>query len=240
MKIGNNYIHFKGSDDPKIIGGNTIGIEKVPYQVSLQGISRETGDYQHYCGGSIISNRHILTAAHCLFGYPKELISVVVGTASWNGDNGERHFVEQYYTHPMYKELQGNDIAVIKLETEVVFNEKVKYYGFAIGAFLTISIIIQINKIALNDEEHVPQDNESCIVSGWGYTFPIRAPDFIPYWLLQSINLYPIQLKMAEVQTISNEKCRHVFSYMTLDTELCTLKWSEGACSVRIVSWFSC
>lgn len=38
---------------------------------------------------------------------------------------------------------------------------------------------------------------------------------------------------MIHVKTISNDQCRETYTQMTLDTELCTYKWSEGACSVR-------
>jgi hypothetical protein len=51
------------SPDEKIVGGNTIDIEEVPWQVSLQYIS------MHICGGSIISTDYVVTAAHCTYGY---------------------------------------------------------------------------------------------------------------------------------------------------------------------------
>jgi trypsin len=51
------------SPDEKIVGGNTIDIEEVPWQVSVQYIS------MHICGGSIISIDYVVTAAHCTNGY---------------------------------------------------------------------------------------------------------------------------------------------------------------------------
>lgn len=45
--------------DGRIVGGQDADIEDHPYQVSLQQYGA------HICGGSIISPRHVLTAAHC-------------------------------------------------------------------------------------------------------------------------------------------------------------------------------
>lgn len=43
----------------KIVGGNVVNIEDIGYQVSLNFYG------SHRCGGSILSNKFILTAAHC-------------------------------------------------------------------------------------------------------------------------------------------------------------------------------
>lgn len=45
--------------DGRIVGGTEMDITDAPYQVSLQRFNR------HFCGGSIISNKWVLTAAHC-------------------------------------------------------------------------------------------------------------------------------------------------------------------------------
>lgn len=42
----------------RIVGGFVTTIEKNPWQVSLQ----YSG---HYCGGSVISNKWVISAAHC-------------------------------------------------------------------------------------------------------------------------------------------------------------------------------
>lgn len=45
--------------EARIVGGAPINITAAPFQVSLQWKNK------HKCGGSIISSRHILTAAQC-------------------------------------------------------------------------------------------------------------------------------------------------------------------------------
>ena len=51
----------------RVINGEDAVRGSYPYQVSLQfGL----GSWQHTCGGSILSNKAILTAAHCVDSYP--------------------------------------------------------------------------------------------------------------------------------------------------------------------------
>lgn len=49
--------------DWRIVGGSTAATGAAPYQVSLRSASNS-----HFCGGTIITTRTILTAAHCLVG----------------------------------------------------------------------------------------------------------------------------------------------------------------------------
>ena len=47
----------------KIVGGKPVDIKQRPFQVSLQFGS------SHWCGGSVINPRTIVTAAHCTAPY---------------------------------------------------------------------------------------------------------------------------------------------------------------------------
>merc|ERR1711942_338050 len=62
-----------------IVGGSEAVPHSLPWQISLQGeyYGWELG---HFCGGTIISDRYILTAAHCLGGSYQ--YKVVVGAFS--------------------------------------------------------------------------------------------------------------------------------------------------------------
>ena len=48
---------------PKIVGGQAARRNEFPYQV---GLSLEVGNLAYWCGGSLISNEYVLTAAHCV------------------------------------------------------------------------------------------------------------------------------------------------------------------------------
>ena len=66
--------HVLGSRLPYIVGGNEVTeVGKWPWQVSLQSIVSG-----HFCGASILSDKWILTAAHCVGGVVSS-VTVVVG-----------------------------------------------------------------------------------------------------------------------------------------------------------------
>lgn len=47
---------------PRVVGGDTATPHQFPWQVSLQRSGK------HLCGGSILNDKWVLTAAHCISG----------------------------------------------------------------------------------------------------------------------------------------------------------------------------
>lgn len=78
---------------------------------------------RHYCGGSIITSEHILTAAHCCFGgdgipINPEFYTVVVGDTNiyTNSTNTEERDVVSIKYHEDYNPVGFiNDVAVMKV-----------------------------------------------------------------------------------------------------------------------------
>ncbi|OXU29210.1 hypothetical protein TSAR_006593 [Trichomalopsis sarcophagae] len=106
--------------------GETATLGEFPYQVSI------TAGGQHFCGGALISKKHVLTAAHCVEdfvtngGYQLPL-AVEVGSVVLG--QGKSHAIKRMSYRQGFTQTGSlflpNDIAVIHLKTEVRLNKNV-------------------------------------------------------------------------------------------------------------------
>lgn len=125
------YLPNTIGEDTKIVGGERAP-NHFPYQISLQvkmplyiaflPLFRE--GWGHNCGGSIITEKHVLTAAHCLDGYKSKDLSILAGTEKLN-DGGQRYKVDDFLINPNYKELNTSDIGIITIKETFMYNDKV-------------------------------------------------------------------------------------------------------------------
>lgn len=98
----------------RIVGGSEAPAHSLPYQVSLQGL-----DGSHFCGGSIIAQDMVLTAAHCVEGMGNNpQLQVHVGAHNVTSEIGQRIKVTTVYAHKEYPGL-SKDVAVLKLAEKV-------------------------------------------------------------------------------------------------------------------------
>ncbi|KAK7137029.1 hypothetical protein R3I93_017179 [Phoxinus phoxinus] len=137
------HLTFTAHVNVGIVNGTEAKPHSRPYMVSLQVKS------QHVCGGFLISDEFVLTAAHC---NKTEELTVVVGAHDLRKRNegNVRINVNSYYKHRDYNETTfWNDIMLLRLEKKVERNRNVEW--------------ISIPKT----EGDIAADSV-CSVAGWG------------------------------------------------------------------------
>uniref|UniRef100_A0A9J7XRB3 trypsin n=1 Tax=Cyprinus carpio carpio TaxID=630221 RepID=A0A9J7XRB3_CYPCA len=105
-------------EDDKIVGGFECTKNGVQYQVSLN-------SGYHFCGGSLISNRWVVSAAHCY----KSRVQVRLGEHNIDTTEGTEQFInsETVIRHPSYNSnTLDNDIMLIKLASTATLNSYVQ------------------------------------------------------------------------------------------------------------------
>ncbi|XP_055301508.1 chymotrypsin-1-like [Sitodiplosis mosellana] len=103
----------------RIVGGVDAEDGAAPFQCSLQ--LNET----HFCGCAIISDKWVVTAAHCVVGETAENLEVYVGSNDWK-IGGTSYRVAEIIVHEELSSFFANDIAVIRVQGSITLNDKVQ------------------------------------------------------------------------------------------------------------------
>ncbi|XP_050353680.1 trypsin, alkaline C-like [Nymphalis io] len=138
---------------PRIVGGSNADIEDYPYMALILA-SRD--DYIQirfipFCGGSLITTRAVLTAAHCFLNnvLTTNHFRVRLGSTLANF-GGHVHRVENWIKHPGYTFPRlYHDIAILKLATPATLSSRVALAPIAGPNYLVA-------------------DNTTVTAAGWG------------------------------------------------------------------------
>ncbi|XP_054735289.1 trypsin beta-like [Anastrepha obliqua] len=144
LQIFSNGVAQKFSTllDGRIVGGQLTTIDQVPYLLNL----RRNGEF--ICGGSLITKRCVLTAAHCVKGVPSSSLTVHAG-ASRLSEPGVARQVEQHFVSSFYSTATLDmDVAILKL-TDTLSGPSIATIGLC---------------------STTPGNNEFVKISGWGIT----------------------------------------------------------------------
>ncbi|KAJ8736113.1 hypothetical protein PYW08_006769 [Mythimna loreyi] len=113
------------SNPQRIVGGSLTTIDRYPSMASLI-FSWTTSNFVQICGGTIINNRAVLTAAHCTVGDAAARWRIRVGS-TWRNSGGVVHLTHSIVNHPQYNSnTYNNDIAVMRASSTFTYNNNVR------------------------------------------------------------------------------------------------------------------
>ncbi|XP_037929103.1 serine protease grass-like [Teleopsis dalmanni] len=122
----------------RIAGGTPVALGDFPWMALLR---YEANTKPFKCGGSLITHRHVITAAHCVVKHQFNIVGVRLGEHDINTDpdcgrKGKRYVcmppsenygIEKITAHPDYdSNTYLNDLAIITLDRTVNFNKHIK------------------------------------------------------------------------------------------------------------------
>lgn len=177
---------------PFIVGGHESNIAEVPWHVGLYMKQKFSGDFEHICGGSIISARLVVSAMHCFWdpvenhAHNRRQFQIAVGKSRRGIAEREDYpvqiiAIEKLLYDEGYNHEQGyfvNDIVVVVLEKYIEF----KTYVAPVCIKWTLSF-----------EESKVMSGMYGTVAGWGLTQPGGQTS-------------PV-LKAVEMPTIDRNEC---------------------------------
>ncbi len=110
----------RGPLRPKIIHGENASNYTWSWTISLR--DRKG----HFCGGSILNEKYVITAAHCFHGRMDILSSIVIcaGTIRLSATCSQSRKIQNLTNHPSYKRATfENDIALIQVNAPFNFTD---------------------------------------------------------------------------------------------------------------------
>ncbi|KAK6184131.1 hypothetical protein SNE40_002152 [Patella caerulea] len=185
----------------KIVGGSNAYAGQFPWQASLQ---RSSGSsWSHICGGSLIANNRVLTAAHCVSPNSPGSYRVVLGNHRLNNNDGTEQviYISSIVNHPNYNgNANGypNDISVMRLASNA---------NTGSSAVSTVTLAPYGSSFT----------GQKCTISGWGRTVGGGS--------------LPNTLQYVSMNKISNSECTSRWGSSINSGHICVHESGKSACN---------
>lgn len=191
-----NFLKDNNISESRIVGGIEAIPHEFPYTVGLS-IFTQLGT-MNWCGGSLIAENYVLTAAHCL--KKAYYVIVYIGCHEITDKNCVKIKTEKihYILHEKFQSTTlQNDIALIKLPGAILMNEN-----------------IQLIKLPETSSTERISAGESVTAIGWGYYHDGHSElsDYLRY----------VNVKIMDIS-----ECRKIYLGIPRKTNIC-IDGSEG------------
>jgi len=207
--ICSSHSHPWNNQDKEEIGRIVNGQEVKPgeraYQVSIQlNFGERLGDSSkmtHFCGGAVLSDRWVITAAHCMKGQEAKNLKVVRGTIDVTDKTALKNRVNRI-VRPEYNDInKKNDFALLELDLDSPENlDRVSNHI--------------VKNVPLCPKTFEPE-GEDCTVSGWGH-------------LKSKGSSVPNMLREVSVRVLHGETCAKMLKRYPWDAEDKTMLCAGG------------
>ena len=150
------------------------------------------------CGGALISDQYVLTAAHCCKGKDAERLQVFLGDHDWaisEESDSFRRAVEKITIHPNYGKPQqlNNDVCLLKLSTPISFPDHPL-----------------VRPVCLPPNSQTKYGNAEAIVTGWG---KVSGDGKLSQYLQET-----------EVVIMTQGDCKNIFGGLITSKMMCIAK----------------
>jgi len=223
------------TDQPgqRILGGQQAAAGKWPWSVALLDVLGDPGSRQHYCGGSVIAPRWVLTAAHCVDGGTEEdEIQVLVGSNDLEDRSARRIDVRSIHLHEGYSyDGYENDIALLELSRAagvpaIAIPDRAR--SARLGAPGTEATVVGwglLRDVSLACEPGSNPRGSACTMLGGATGYYVDEKTGEP---LRISDVLPTRLMEVELPVVHEQTCRDAYPGMPIDDRTLCAGYLEG------------